>query len=373
MESAAPPTAVLPPFQAWIEATGGAVAWVSADGTAQATNRRWQAWLGLTAPRACGRPQAEVLSEALAPRLARPELLAPLLDGSGGDDVSLELPLSSGGLWRFRRLAVRCADGTLHGWRDTLRDESELGELRDELAVRLHEKERLLARVSHDLRTPLTAIIGFCHMLLAYSGPLEDQQVAFVQKILKNGSILLQLINNVLDLAKITEGQMNVVAERVDIQALLRDVMDTVEPQSFERQLALRLVIDPDVPDLLTDRLKLKLVLINLLSNAVKYTLHGHVTLSAELIGERVKVCVADTGVGIPANQLERIFDPYVTVRNPEHLPGVPSTGLGLTICRALAELLQADLSVESELGAGSCFTLVLPLQLATETVPPPA
>lgn len=225
-------------------------------------------------------------------------------------------------------------------------------------------KDQMIAGVSHELRTPMTAIIGFCHMLLHYGDGMDEVQAGFVQKVLKNASILLQLLNNVLDIAREQAGEMQLSVEAVDVEAICAEAVETIEPLTWEKDLTVRVELG-DLPDAHTDRLKLKRILINLLSNAVKYTETGEVVLRAASDDGGIRLEVADSGCGIPADQLERIFEPYVRAHSPTSQ--TPSTGLGLSICRVLAKYLEGRLEVDSVVDEGSTFRLWIPLAI-TET-----
>jgi signal transduction histidine kinase len=284
---------------------------------------------------------------------------------------------SAGEVWRFTSRPVFDAEGRVAGWRDCFTDISaaeaaiqrcrEIEVSRDEAAEqaarRLRDKDQFLARVSHELRTPLTAVIGFCHILLDHSGPLSALQQTSVQKILKNASVLLQLLNNVLDMAKMCDGPVSLCHESVDLAMIVSEAAATVEPQSYEKALESRMAIEPGLPEVITDRLKVKQILINLLSNAVKYTESGSITVQARYVAahDEVWLSVADTGIGIAPADLERVFEAYAQIDPSSRINRQPSTGLGLTICRMLAERLSARIEVESALGQGSVFTLCLP------------
>ncbi len=246
-------------------------------------------------------------------------------------------------------------------WEDRLHEAVEA--VRLEMEERLRAKDEMLARVSHELRTPLTSIIGFCHMLLHYSGDLAPAQRSYVQKVLKNASVLLLLLNNVLDLARMQHGSVSVSREQVDLTLVVNEAVETIEPQTWEKELALTTQLEAGL-SVVTDRLKLKQIIINLLSNAVRYTDRGGVVVATAATHDGVHITVQDTGVGIPPAELERIFEPYVQV-DPERARGTASTGLGLAISQRLADLLHVRLTVQSQVGVGSCFSLWVPAEPA--------
>ncbi|MBI5830881.1 MAG: HAMP domain-containing histidine kinase [Armatimonadetes bacterium] len=366
----------VPSFQRWLEADPGPVAWVDAQARFGAVNRRFAEWFGVNADDLVGQPRATMLSR----------LLTPMADDAGAYDpllladpplraVTVRLAPRAGETdgWRYVSVALTDDDDQVLGWRDCLEPPGMTAALAAGEEQRLADRDRLAARVSHELRTPMTAVIGFCHMLLEYSNPLDNSQRSYVQKILRNASILLQLLNNVLDTASLREGGLSVCWELIDPEVLMVDAASAVEPQHCEKDLDLDVHVDADLPDFYSDRLKLKQILINLLSNAVKYTERGGVQVDARLVGESVEIRVTDTGSGIAPDQLERVFEPYVQVPGAAAASKTPSTGLGLSIARAMAELLGGTLTAESTLGRGSTFTLRLPLHMTLPEVSPPS
>lgn len=233
---------------------------------------------------------------------------------------------------------------------------------RDEIErlARAHEvKSRLLADMSHELRSPMNAIIGYTALVLDDAASVPERHVETLRKVERNARDLLQLINNVLDLSKLEVGRMEVFPEPVDLAELASSARSTVEPLVGDRQLELLLEVSPDASRLVTDRTKLQQILVNLLTNAVKFTPFGKVRVRATAVGECVQVSVEDTGVGIAPEDLDVIFEEYRQVGRSS------GTGLGLPIARRLARLLGGELTVESRPGWGSTFTLRVPRALA--------
>ena len=234
------------------------------------------------------------------------------------------------------------------------------------LNVQLEQANRLksqfLANVSHELRTPMNAIIGFTRLVTRKTeGQIPPLQHANLQKVLISADHLLTLINGLLDLAKIEAGHVEVAATRFDLKEILHVAAATIEPMLKPDRVRLELAVAPDVPPLYTDRDKLKQVILNLLSNAVKFTDDGTIKVSAWRSGNHVKVAVADTGIGIPREALNYIFDEFrqVDMSSTRRHGG---TGLGLAIVRKLTQLLGGDVVAESELGKGSTFTVTIPV-----------
>jgi len=243
---------------------------------------------------------------------------------------------------------------------------------RAESADRL--KSTFLATMSHELRTPLNSIIGFTGIILQkLAGPLNAEQTKQLTMVQSSARHLLALINDVLDISKIEAGQLEIHADRFDLPASLEKVAALVKPLADKKGLALRVVLSPDVGQVVSDRLRVEQVLLNLLNNAIKFTERGEVTLEAGLIEDytspnrgtpqpAARLCVTDTGIGIKSEDMEKIFQPFRQVDSGltrQH----EGTGLGLTICRRLADLLGGEISAKSTWGEGSVFTFVLPLK----------
>jgi signal transduction histidine kinase len=243
----------------------------------------------------------------------------------------------------------------------------------DELAqvnVALYESNRLksdfLATISHELRTPLNSILGFSDVLQS-SEQLNDKQLRWLHNIQSSGEQLLILINDILDLAKIEAGKMQVRVDEFSIHDISEGLLSMFRPLAEKKNIDLRSQIDPGIPLLQQDAGKLQQILSNLLSNAVKFTPEGGtVTLKAVGDNYHVVIMVVDTGVGIAADDQELVFEKFRQAGNPltrEHA----GTGLGLSIVRELSRLLGGEVSLSSELGRGSTFTVRLPLRLSIE------
>ncbi|MFC1661891.1 PAS domain S-box protein, partial [Gemmatimonadota bacterium] len=224
-------------------------------------------------------------------------------------------------------------------------------------------KSQFLANMSHELRTPLNSVIGFTNILLKKrADDLPEQELGFLQRISANGRHLLELINQVLDLAKIEAGRMELEISPVNLDELVHDTVAQMESQVGGKDVTLRAEVPPDLDPVATDAGKLKQIVINLVGNALKFTEEGEVVV--EVIpgfGQRRAhaIAVRDTGIGIPPERLQAIFEAF------QQADGTTSrkyggTGLGLTISRSLCQLLGYDLKVESEIGMGSTFTILL-------------
>jgi signal transduction histidine kinase len=240
----------------------------------------------------------------------------------------------------------------------------------DQLAkanMSLYESNRLksdfLATMSHELRTPLNSILGFSDVLL--SGPhLTEKQGRWVGNIQSSGQQLLALINDLLDLAKIEAGKMQLHLEEFDLAGVVDQQVAMSRPLAEKKNIDLRGSVAAGLPPLRQDRGKLRQILSNLLSNAVKFTPEGgRVSVRAEAAGPDVVLTVADTGVGIAPEDQDLVFEKFRQAANPMTREQ-GGTGLGLSIVRELSQLLGGSVSLQSELGRGSTFTVRLPLRL---------
>jgi signal transduction histidine kinase len=229
-------------------------------------------------------------------------------------------------------------------------------------------KSDFLASMSHELRTPLNSIIGFANVLLKNrGGTLGEQELLFLQRIRDNGTHQLHLIDDLLDLSAIEAGKQRLVITAVSLEELIRDTVGQFEGRITSKEVVLRVDLPTRMLPVETDSRKLRQVLINLVGNALKFTPAGSVRVSVQVSPTTLRplrIDVTDTGIGIPANRLEAIFDPFEQVENGMSQKG---TGLGLTIARSLCHLMGYRLTVASDVGKGSVFSIHL------ETAPAPA
>ena len=248
-----------------------------------------------------------------------------------------------------------------------LRAEAELA--RDEAQAANRAKSEFLAAMSHELRTPLNAIAGYTDILqLGIHGPLNDQQQVDLSRIQRSQKHLLSLINDVLNFARLEAGKVQITPRAVSTEALITMVEAMITPQMQSR--GLRFVRQPPADEIVVycDPDKAEQVLLNLLSNAVKFTPSGGtIEVQSSATESVARISVRDSGVGIPADKLDAIFEPFVQVERKLTSPA-EGAGLGLAISRDLARAMGGDLRVRSKVGEGSVFTLDLPL--AQEAVP---
>jgi signal transduction histidine kinase len=222
-------------------------------------------------------------------------------------------------------------------------------------------KSRFLANMSHELRNPLNSVLGFAELLSTQEiGGLSEKQLRYVTHIQTSGHLLLSLVNDVLDLSKVVSGQMVVNLEPIVIDTAIDICLTQMEPQAADRGITLAKSGDPGLVAV-ADRQRLIQVLLNLLSNAIKFTpVQGSVTVDRTLSSGQIQVAVRDTGIGIPADKLDYVFDEFAQIESSQ-TDTAPGTGLGLPLSRRLAELMGGGIQVSSVVGRGSTFTLNLP------------
>jgi signal transduction histidine kinase len=224
-------------------------------------------------------------------------------------------------------------------------------------------KATFLATMSHELRTPLNAVIGYSELLKAQiSGGLNTQQQQHIHRIEAAARHLLELIEGILNFARLEAGKEQVHLSDVDSVQLASAVTALIEPLAKTKGLDLQLRSQDALPAIRTDLAKVRQILINLLSNAVKFTKQGHVTLDVRADSAHMNWTVTDTGIGISKDDLERIFEPFQQ-GSQTSFARPAGTGLGLTVSRQLARLLGGDVTAEGRSGSGSKFVLRLPLR----------
>jgi signal transduction histidine kinase len=233
-----------------------------------------------------------------------------------------------------------------------------------EAAVR---RDRFFSAMSHDLRTPITAIVGYSELLQdGIVGELEARQLEMVERISQVAGHLSQLVNDILDLAKLDAGRMEFHLEEVPLGDLVEEAVVTVRPQAQGKSLALRLEIDGHRGTRMrVDPPRVRQILVNLLSNAVKFTEAGEVAVSVGIGDEQGWIEVRDTGPGLPADSEEVVFEEFLQIASGNKAKREPGSGLGLAISRRLARAMGGDLTARSGDGSGAVFTLYLPFSEA--------
>ena len=225
-------------------------------------------------------------------------------------------------------------------------------------------RERFFSAMSHDLRTPITAIVGYSELLAdGIVGELNGQQLEMIERISQVSGHLSQLVNDILDLAKLDAGRMEFHQEDVTLGDLVDEALVTVEPQARSKKLELRTDVDPHRDTVLrVDPPRVRQILVNLLSNAVKFTEQGEVAVVAGSGDGRTWLEVRDTGPGLPAGSEEAVFEEFLQIAAGTKSKREPGSGLGLAISRRLARAMGGDLTARGGGGTGAAFILVLPV-----------
>ena len=286
-----------------------------------------------------------------------PEALEHVRRGLAGETFAGIIELPTMGIWVEARYAPTLdADGTVIGMTGIATDISD--RIKGQQAREESEaKSRLVAVVNHEVRTPLNSILGFTELLLTDRvGPLNEKQRRYATNVEAAGRHLLALVNDSLDLSRIAAGKMDMEIFELELAPILEQAAGQIQPLVDSRGLEIR-VDAGGRPWVRADRRRLLQVLWNLLSNAIRHTPTGGViTISAKAKNTTVEISVRDTGIGIAADQIERIFEEYAQVEGQ-----ADGTGLGLPVSRRLSKLMDGDIRVVSEVGAGSTFTMTLP------------
>ena len=285
-------------------------------------------------------------------------------------EFRLWIPEQNAYRWFLTRASAQRDDsGTIIRWfgtntdiEESKRAQEELRRLTNEAMEANRAKSDFLAAMSHDLRTPLNAIGGYAQLIeMGVRGPVTDAQKADLERIQRSKNHLDRLVSDVLSFAKLGAGRIELRCEPVSVKNIVGSVVDMIRPQLAEKKL--NLVSHPIPPELkmTADIDKTHQVLLNLLSNALKFTpADGTLEITAEDDGRHVAIAVRDTGIGVPADELERIFEPFAQAKR-SLVASEAGVGLGLAISRQLARAMNGDLTVQSVVGEGSTFTLTLP------------
>ena len=261
---------------------------------------------------------------------------------------------------------------------DRKQAEAQLQRINEELIKATRLKDEFLANMSHELRTPLNAILGMTEILQEeIFGDLNDRQMQSLHTIEKSSNHLLELINDILDVAKIEAGQIKLSCQPSNIEALCQSSLVFIKQQAFSKNIQLESEIPANLPTINLDERRIRQVLINLLNNAVKFTPNGgKITLKVSYIKvlgnknneiakggayDTLEISIVDTGIGIPPDQIKRLFQPFVQVESALNR-NYEGSGLGLVLVKRLVELHGGEVRLTSELGVGSCFTIALPI-----------
>ena len=248
------------------------------------------------------------------------------------------------------------------------RKNAELAEALRRAETASQAKSDFLANMSHELRTPLNAILGFADLMRAeVHGPLVGEYREYAADIRESGGHLLRIINDILDISKAEAGKMVLDEDSVDVGAVVANVCRLVRHRTEEARLEILSELAPGLPPLVADEMKLKQMLLNLVYNAVKFTPHGgSVRISADTdAAGAMTIAVSDTGIGIPAEQLQRVLEPFAQADGSRSRQ-YGGTGLGLPLVKAMVELHGGTLRLESMLGEGTVASLLFPAERST-------
>jgi signal transduction histidine kinase/DNA-binding response OmpR family regulator len=308
-------------------------------------------------------------------RVARPVLeMAEVAGRAEGGDYSGRVPVrASDEIGRLSRAFNQMSNAIEEDIEARQGSAAELARAREAAEQANRAKSTFLANMSHELRTPMNAIIGYSEMLVedAEDEGNEDA-VADLKKINAAGNHLLALINDVLDLSKIEAGRMDLYLEDFEIPAMVQEVITTIDAMVKRNANTLVVEVDPELGAMRADVTKVRQALFNLLSNAAKFTREGEIRLKVEdereAGVERVRMAVTDSGIGIPPEKIDHVFEEFSQAEDSTSR-NYGGTGLGLPISRRFCQMMGGDITVESTVGQGSTFTILLPLRVEEEGV----
>ena len=252
----------------------------------------------------------------------------------------------------------------------------ELQELQNQLQLTNQELTRLfrasqdnLSHLAHELKTPLTSIIGYSELFLRQRNNSQRKDsvpnLAHIDKVLSNGRRLLRLINDTLEISRYDAGRIQLQLTATNVRSAIGTVVEIIEPLANAKNLEIAVECDPVLDQVMTDYLRLQQIVTNLVSNAIRYTEAGTITIKTELLSDKHwSICITDTGIGIASEDCDRIFMPFFRADNSLGSLMPDSTGLGLAIVARLVNLLQGKIELVSEVGVGSSFTVIFPLEL---------
>jgi len=369
-------------FSELLESAPDAILELDSEGRIMLLNRMAEQLFGYTRGELLGQTVETLVPEALrgAHHRHRTEYLDQPVTRPMGSGLKLEARRKDGSHFPVE---ISLSPGkSVTGFRVTaiIRDVTERRQMEDQLRVvqekYVHElelrnkeseqanqlKTEFLSNMSHELRSPLHTIIGFSELLAEeLEGSLNDKQQRFIGHILRDSQHLLDLINDLLDLTKIEAGRLELQHEAFPIKAVIEETISSVRPRATAKSV--EIPTDVSIPTVVfADRLRLKQILHNLLTNAVKFTPNGgKVRVEAGHRDRFAEISVSDTGIGIPEDQHQAVFDKFYQVRTATK-GGSEGTGLGLAITKRLIELHGGSIWLQSELGKGSRFTFTIPL-----------
>jgi signal transduction histidine kinase len=316
-----------------------------------------------------GLSMAVLASWFVGQRVVRPlEALRRGVERIGKGDLNHRLDLKTGDeieilADEFNEMAGHLRDAYTGLERKVAERTQELTVANEKLEEASQLKSQFLANVNHELRTPMSAIIGYARLVLrATEGQISQLQRENLQDLLHNGERLLNQIDSLLEFSKIEAGKMDMHVEPVKVNEVIQGAISTIEPTLNGANVRIVREIASDLPVLNTDREKLRQILLNLLDNAIKFTERGEIKIAASQQNGSLQFVVSDTGIGIPKEELNKIFEEFHR-GDSSSTKNYRGTGLGLAIVKKFVNLLGGEVGVESEVGKGSVFTVTLPLE----------
>jgi len=247
--------------------------------------------------------------------------------------------------------------------------QNQLTRTNQELTRLLRANQDSLSVLAHELKTPLNSIIGYSELFLRHQGRSDGKdnlpKLEHIERVLRNGRQLLRLVNDTLELSRADCGKIQLHLMPTDVRSLINSVIEVLEPLAFSKELELLVDCSLAPEKVLTDPLRLQQIVTNLVSNAIRYTQHGKIQLTCQMLSENQwAIAISDTGRGIAPDDQDRIFEPFFRVGSSEQSYLPESTGLGLAIVSRLVKLLQGKIELVSQLGVGSTFTVIFPLEI---------
>ena len=247
--------------------------------------------------------------------------------------------------------------------------QNQLTRTNQELTRLLRANQDSLSVLAHELKTPLNSIIGYSELFLRHQGRSDGKdnlpKLEHIERVLRNGRQLLRLVNDTLELSRADCGKIQLHLMPTDVRSLINSVIEVLEPLAFSKELELLVDCSLAPEKVLTDPLRLQQIVTNLVSNAIRYTQQGKIQLTCQMLSENQwAIAVSDTGRGIAPDDQDRIFEPFFRVGSSEQSYLPESTGLGLAIVSRLVKLLQGKIELVSQLGVGSTFTVIFPLEI---------